>query len=83
MSGYSRWNDIRAGHVERAGGEAAVAEGRRELPVSDRSTGTAARQRTTPPCERTHAQALGGFHAGIVMAVRTSYAHGHDRHKCH
>ena len=31
MSGYSRWSDIRAEHVERAGGEAAVAEGKREL----------------------------------------------------
>jgi DNA-binding XRE family transcriptional regulator len=31
MSGYSRWKDIRAEHVERAGGEAEVAEGKREL----------------------------------------------------
>lgn len=31
MTGYTRWNDIRAEHVERAGGEAAVAEGKREL----------------------------------------------------
>jgi len=31
MSGYSRWSDIRAEHVERAGGEAAVAEGKREI----------------------------------------------------
>ena len=31
MSGYVRWSDIRAEHVERAGGEAAVAEGKREL----------------------------------------------------
>jgi len=31
MSGYARWSDIRAEHVERAGGEAAVAEGKREL----------------------------------------------------
>ena len=31
MTGYSRWKDIRTAHVERAGGEAAVAEGKREL----------------------------------------------------
>jgi hypothetical protein len=31
MSGYVRWSDIRAEHVERAGGEAAVAEGKLEL----------------------------------------------------
>lgn len=31
MSGYVRWSDIRAQHVERAGGEAAVAEGKLEL----------------------------------------------------
>lgn len=31
MSGYVRWKDIRAEHVERAGGESAVAEGKQEL----------------------------------------------------
>ncbi|MBP2330243.1 DNA-binding XRE family transcriptional regulator [Kibdelosporangium banguiense] len=31
MSGYTRWNDIRATHVERAGGEEAVAVGKQEL----------------------------------------------------
>jgi len=31
MRGYSRWSDIRAEHVKRAGGEAAVAEGKKEL----------------------------------------------------
>ncbi|WP_073949524.1 MULTISPECIES: helix-turn-helix domain-containing protein [Streptomyces] len=31
MTGYTRWKDIRAEHVERAGGEEAVAEGKREL----------------------------------------------------
>lgn len=31
MSGYSKWSDIRAGHVERAGGEEAVAAGKQEL----------------------------------------------------
>ncbi|TLF82727.1 helix-turn-helix domain-containing protein [Nocardia cyriacigeorgica] len=31
MTEYTRWKDIRAEHVERAGGEAAVAAGRREL----------------------------------------------------
>ncbi|MFB8006495.1 helix-turn-helix domain-containing protein [Nocardia sp. NPDC056000] len=31
MSGYSRWQDIRAEFVERAGGEEAVATGREEL----------------------------------------------------
>jgi DNA-binding XRE family transcriptional regulator len=31
VTGYTRWKDIRAEHVERAGGEAAVAEGKREL----------------------------------------------------
>jgi DNA-binding XRE family transcriptional regulator len=31
MKGYSRWSDIRAEHVERAGGEAAVAEGKKEF----------------------------------------------------
>jgi DNA-binding XRE family transcriptional regulator len=31
MTGYARWKDIRAEHVERAGGEAAVAEGKQEL----------------------------------------------------
>lgn len=31
MTGYSRWQDIRAEYVERAGGEEAVAEGKREL----------------------------------------------------
>lgn len=31
MSSYVRWKDIRAEHVERAGGEAAVEAGKREL----------------------------------------------------
>ncbi|MDX6742821.1 hypothetical protein [Actinocorallia sp. A-T 12471] len=31
MSAYARWKDIRAEHVERAGGEAAIAEGKRQL----------------------------------------------------
>jgi len=31
MSGYTRWSDIRAEHVERAGGEEAVAAGKQEL----------------------------------------------------
>lgn len=31
MTGCTRWKDIRAEHVERAGGEAAVVEGKREL----------------------------------------------------
>jgi DNA-binding XRE family transcriptional regulator len=31
MSSYVRWNDIRAEHVERAGGEEALAAGKREL----------------------------------------------------
>jgi DNA-binding XRE family transcriptional regulator len=31
MSGYTRWKDIRAEHVERAGGEEAVAAGKQEL----------------------------------------------------
>jgi len=31
MSGYARWNDIRAAHVERAGGEQAVEEGKQQL----------------------------------------------------
>ncbi|WP_405687228.1 MULTISPECIES: helix-turn-helix domain-containing protein [unclassified Streptomyces] len=31
MTGYARWKDIRAEHVERAGGEAAVAKGKQEL----------------------------------------------------
>ncbi|MBB5870047.1 DNA-binding XRE family transcriptional regulator [Allocatelliglobosispora scoriae] len=31
MSSYSRWSDIRAEHVERAGGEEAVKAGKEEL----------------------------------------------------
>ncbi|MEW2441996.1 helix-turn-helix domain-containing protein [Micromonospora marina] len=31
MSGYSRWQDIRADHVARGGGEAAVDAGKQEL----------------------------------------------------
>lgn len=31
MSEYSRWQDIRGGYVERAGGEEAVAAGKQEL----------------------------------------------------
>src|SRR3954468_4830700 len=31
MSSYVRWSDIRAEHVERAGGEEAVAAGKQEL----------------------------------------------------
>jgi len=31
MSGYTRWSDIRAAHVERAGGEQAVEEGKQQL----------------------------------------------------
>ncbi|MCY1139800.1 hypothetical protein OWR29_17505 [Actinoplanes sp. Pm04-4] len=41
MKGYSRWQDIRAEYVERAGGEEAVAEGKRkllaEVPPDDRT----------------------------------------------
>jgi len=31
MTGHTRWSDIRAGHVARAGGEDAVAAGKQEL----------------------------------------------------
>lgn len=31
MNSFANWNDIRAEHVERAGGEAAVEAGKREL----------------------------------------------------
>ncbi|GID29334.1 helix-turn-helix domain-containing protein [Paractinoplanes brasiliensis] len=31
MSGYTRWSDIRAEHIERAGGEEAVEAGKQEL----------------------------------------------------
>ena len=31
MSGYTRWSDIRAAHVERAGREQAVEEGKQQL----------------------------------------------------
>jgi DNA-binding XRE family transcriptional regulator len=31
MSGYTRWSDIRAAHVERAGGEQAMEEGKQQL----------------------------------------------------
>ncbi|MDT7724812.1 MAG: hypothetical protein QOI21_1388 [Actinomycetota bacterium] len=31
MTGYSRWEDIRGAHVERAGGEEAVEAGKQEL----------------------------------------------------
>lgn len=31
MSSYTRWHDVRAAHVERAGGEQAVSVGRDEL----------------------------------------------------
>jgi DNA-binding XRE family transcriptional regulator len=34
MTEYTRWQDIRAGHVERAGGEEAVAVGKQELLAS-------------------------------------------------
>lgn len=33
MSGFTRWQDIRAEHVERAGGENAVRAGKEELPA--------------------------------------------------
>jgi DNA-binding XRE family transcriptional regulator len=31
MTGYTRWQDVRAAHVERAGGEEAVEAGKQEL----------------------------------------------------
>jgi hypothetical protein len=31
MTSYQRWQDVRAAHVERAGGEAAVEAGKQEL----------------------------------------------------
>ena len=31
MTGYTRWKDVRAAHVERAGGEEAVEAGKQEL----------------------------------------------------
>ena len=31
MTGYTRWKDVRAAHVERAGGEEAVEAGKAEL----------------------------------------------------
>ncbi|WP_129840226.1 helix-turn-helix transcriptional regulator [Streptomyces sp. RFCAC02] len=31
MTGYTRWQDVRAEHVARAGGEEAVAEGKEQL----------------------------------------------------
>ena len=34
MSGYSRWSDIRAAHVEQAGGEQSVEAGKQELLAS-------------------------------------------------
>jgi hypothetical protein len=40
MSGYTRWQDVRAEYVERAGGEEAVEAGKQEL-LSRSSSGTA------------------------------------------
>jgi len=34
MTGYTRWTDVRAGYVERAGGEEAVQAGKQELLAS-------------------------------------------------
>jgi hypothetical protein len=46
MRGYARWSDIRAGHAERAGGEAAVAEGEREILAESDRTVAASDQRS-------------------------------------
>lgn len=49
MSGYTRWQDIRAEHVERAGGEEAVRAGKDEMqaltPSLDDDTGRPASDR--------------------------------------
>ncbi|MEV4014375.1 hypothetical protein AB0J35_28120 [Nonomuraea angiospora] len=35
MTGYVRWKDIRAEHIQRAGGEEAVEAGKQELLATD------------------------------------------------
>ncbi|WP_284747615.1 hypothetical protein [Amycolatopsis sp. RTGN1] len=47
MTGYTRWKDVRATHVERAGGEEAVEAGKQEL-LARRSTSTTATSRPSP-----------------------------------
>lgn len=77
MSGYTRWNDIRAAHVARAGGEDAVAAGKQELLAQVHGYRLAEIRRSRKLTQQQVAQRM-GVTKGRVSQIEQGKVAGYD-----
>jgi DNA-binding XRE family transcriptional regulator len=77
MTGYARWQDIRAEHVERAGGEQAVEAGKQELLATVVGHRLAEVRRTRGLTQQQVAARM-GVTKGRVSQIEQGKVSGHD-----
>jgi DNA-binding XRE family transcriptional regulator len=79
MSGisYTRWQDVRASHVQRAGGEDVVAAGREELLATARGHRLAEIRRSRELSQQQIADRM-GVTKGRVSQIERGNVSGHD-----
>lgn len=77
MTSYTRWQDVRAAHVERAGGEDAVAVGKDELLATVRGQRLAEIRRTRELTQQEIADRM-GVSKGRVSQIEQGNISGHD-----
>lgn len=77
MNGFVNWNDIRAEHVERAGGEAAVEAGKRELVAEVIGHRLAEIRRSRGMTQQQIADRM-GVTKGRVSQIEQGKVSGHD-----
>lgn len=77
MSGYTRWQDIRAGHVARAGGEDAVRAGKEELQAEVKGRRLAELRRARGLTQQDVADRM-GVTKGRVSQIERGHISGQD-----
>lgn len=77
MTSYTRWNDVRAAHVERAGGEDAVAAGKEELLAEVQGYRLAEVRHSRGLTQRDVAERM-GVTKGRVSQIEQGTVSGHD-----
>lgn len=77
MSSYTRWRDVRSGHVERAGGESAVASGKDELLATVRGHRLAEIRRNRGLTQQDIADRM-GITKGRISQIEQGSVSGHD-----
>lgn len=77
MTSYTRWQDVRAAHVERAGGEDAVAAGKEELLATVQGHRLAEIRRTRELTQQEIADRM-GVTKGRVSQIEQGNISGHD-----